>query len=75
MKEETQMDDLSFEQGALAALESFRDASLAFKLEMNAEADPHAALLEVLENVIDEQRRSVLALTILDGFSRKVRAN
>jgi hypothetical protein len=72
MKEETQMDDLSYEKGALAALESFRDASLAFKNEMNSDDDPHAAMIEVLQTIIDEQRRSVLALTILDGFSRKV---
>lgn len=65
------MDDLSYEQGALAALESFRDASLAFKHEMNAEDDPHEAMIDILQTVIDEQRRSVLALTILDGFSRK----
>lgn len=65
------MDDLSYEQGALAALESFRDAALAFKHEMNADDDPHQTMVDILQTVIDEQRRSVLALTILDGFSRK----
>jgi hypothetical protein len=67
------MDDLSYERGALAALEAFRDASIAFKNNMNAEEDPHGAMLEILNDVIEEQRRSVTALTILDGFSKRVK--
>lgn len=66
------MDDLSYEQGALAALESFRASATDFATEFNGEENPHAALLEILDMVIAEQRRSTMALAIWTNYSKKV---